>query len=329
MLGATLESILTQATPEVEVVLVDGASTDNTCEVAQAYQARFPALRYERLPARGGVDQDYCRAAALARGDYLWLFTDDDLLKPGAVAAVLRAIEHGDSLIVVNAEVRDARLARLLLPSRLRVRADRVFAPAEQSELLAEAGDYLSFIGGVVIRRALWEAREKAAYLGTEFVHVGVIFQAPLPGQARLLAKPAIIIRYGNAQWTRRAFEIWMFKWPRLIWSFEHLSSAARRRLTPTEPWRRPWALFLFRARGAYTETEYQQLVAPQPQSPRANALARAVALFPGCWANLLASLYAAARGFRPLAVDLRNSPFDYQRCGAGLKQTPTTGFTP
>lgn len=326
VLGATLESILTQATEEVEVVIVDGASTDNTREVAQSYQARYPLLRYERLAARGGVDQDYCRAVELARGDFVWLFTDDDLLKPGAIAAVLQAIKPDDSLIIINAEVRDVRLERLLLPSRVRARTDRVYAPAEQPELLAEAGDYLSFVGAVIIRRTLWEAREKARYLGTEFVHVGVIFQARLPGPARLLVEPGIIIRYGAAQWTRRAFEIWMFKWPRLIWSFEHLPAAARLRVTPPEPWRRPWALFLFRARGAYAEAEFQRLIAPQPQPPWARALARVVAHFPGCLANLLARLYAALRGFQPLSVDLRNSPFDYRRCRAGLSSTHPTG---
>ena len=37
-IGATLQSIIKQATDEVEIVVVDGASTDNTAEVVRAFQ---------------------------------------------------------------------------------------------------------------------------------------------------------------------------------------------------------------------------------------------------------------------------------------------------
>lgn len=316
-LGATLESLIAQAPDEVEIVIVDGASTDNTEEVVRRFQRDFPRLTYLRLPAKGGVDQDYCRAVDLARGEYVWLFTDDDLIKPGAVAAVLQASREGHSLIVVNAEVRDPDLRRVLARSRLPFRADRVYnpAPAEQDRLLAEVGDYLSFIGGVVVQRALWAAREKARYWGSEFVHVGVLFQAPLPGTALVLAEPWIQIRYGNAQWTSRFFEVWMFKWPQLIWSLEQRATAARRRVTPPEPWRSLWALFLFRARGAFSESDYQRLIAPRLRSPFQRGLARLMAHLPGCLANGLASVYAWARRYHLLAVDLRNSPFAIQSC--------------
>ena len=65
-IGETLESIIRQATDEVEIVVVDGASTDNTEEVVRGFQQRWPRLNYLRLPEKGGVDRDYDRAVALA-----------------------------------------------------------------------------------------------------------------------------------------------------------------------------------------------------------------------------------------------------------------------
>src|ERR1700674_2032053 len=50
-LGATLESIICQATDEVEIVVLDGASTDNTGDVIRQYQECFPRLRYFRQNA--------------------------------------------------------------------------------------------------------------------------------------------------------------------------------------------------------------------------------------------------------------------------------------
>src|SRR6266571_4898125 len=92
-IGPTLESILVQATEEVEIVVLDGASTDNTEEVIRRYQARFPRLRYCRQETNMGIDRDFAKAVDLANGDYCWLFCDDDLFKPGAMRVVLEAVK--------------------------------------------------------------------------------------------------------------------------------------------------------------------------------------------------------------------------------------------
>lgn len=45
-IGQTLDSIIRQATDEMEIVIVDGASSDNTKEIVEHYQRQFPRLRY-------------------------------------------------------------------------------------------------------------------------------------------------------------------------------------------------------------------------------------------------------------------------------------------
>ena len=87
-IGVTLDSIISQLTDDVELLVVDGASTDSTEEVLHTYIKKSNRIRYIRLAAKGGVDQDYDKSIEFARGEWCWLFTDDDLLKPGAIAAV-------------------------------------------------------------------------------------------------------------------------------------------------------------------------------------------------------------------------------------------------
>jgi glycosyltransferase involved in cell wall biosynthesis len=282
-IGETLESIVRQITPEVEIVVVDGASTDNTGEVVKGFSARCPSLRYVRLDQKGGVDQDYCQAVELSSGEYCWLFTDDDLLKPGAIAAVLAATQGNYSLIVVNAEVRTTDLTVCLQARRSRLVKDQVYAPSapERHRLLADTGDYLSFIGGVVMKRAVWNQRERAKYFGTVFIHMGVIFQSPLPGEALVLAQPWIIIRYGNAQWVGRSFEIWMFKWPNLVWSFPDYADWAKQRVVAREPWRSLPRLLLCRAMGRYSSKEYHAWLEPRLSSPWSKTVLRAIAVAP------------------------------------------------
>jgi glycosyltransferase involved in cell wall biosynthesis len=314
-IGETLESIVSQASDEVEIVVLDGASTDNTQEIVEAYRDRFPALRYFRRETNMGLDRDFTNAVDLARGDYCWLFTDDDLLKPGALRTVLEALKNEYSLVIANSEVWNADLSKLLEARRVPIRANRIYKSNENDLLLADTGQYLSFIGGIIIQRRLWSARDKASYFGSYFVHLGVVFQQPLPGDTLVIAEPLVAIRYGNASWLGRSFEIWMFKWPDLVWSFPHLPDSAKRRVCPREPWRPPWTLLRYRARKAYSKREYAELLKPRLTSFRARAVSKACAYFPGRIANLLAFVYLALvcrrRSSRLLtALDLENSPF-------------------
>jgi abequosyltransferase len=317
-IGETLESIVSQATDQVEIVVLDGASTDNTQEVVEAYVECFPGLRYFRKETNMGIDRDFANAVDLARGEYCWLFTDDDILKPGALRVVLDSLKDDYALMIVNSEVRNADLSRLLQARRLELEANRIYKSNENHLLLADTGAYLSFIGGIIIKRQVWSVREKERYFGSYFIHVGVIFQQPLPGDTLVIAEPLVAIRYGNASWLARYFEIWMFKWPGLVWSFQDIPDSAKRCVCLREPWRNPQTLLHYRANKTYSRREYTEWVKPRAKSFWARAVSKACAYFPGRIANLLAFIfYSVFR--RPstrllILLDLANSPFCFWR---------------
>jgi abequosyltransferase len=313
-IGATLESIIRQANEQVEIVVLDGASSDNTEEVVRSYQELFVRLRYFQQQANGGVDQGYAEAVSLAQGEYCWLFSDDDVLMDGAISSVLAAIAQKYGLIIANAEVRNPDLSQVLEQKRLPLNEDRIYKSSEGGRLLADVANYLTFIGCVIIRRALWDSRDKIKYVGSCFVHVGVLFQSTLLEDTLVVAKPLIVIRYGNASWLERYFEIWMFKWPDLIWSFADYPDWAKLQVCPREPWRRAKTLLLHRAKGTYTKKAYIDWLKPRLGSYRARSIARAIAHLPGRIVNFLAYVYYSVfyrRTDRLLVLmDLKNSPY-------------------
>lgn len=324
-IGATLESIIVQATDEVEIVILDGASTDNTEEVIRHYQGRFPRLHYFRQDTNLGIDRDFAKAVDTARGEYCWLFSDDDLLKAGAIRTVLDAIEDDYALIVANAEVRNTDLSKLLEPKRLPLTQNRKYKSSDTQRLLTDTAAYLSFIGCIIIKRQVWKSREKEEYFGTYFAHVGVIFQKPLPGEALAIAEPLVTIRYGNASWLGTYFEIWMFKWPALIWSLPGFPDSVKHQVCPKEPWRNPKTLLHFRAKGTYTKREYAKWLKPRLESYWARLASNASARCPGRAANLLLFLYYSLFR-RPsvrllLLLDLANSPFCFWRLPVGHRR--------
>jgi hypothetical protein len=218
--------------------------------------------------------------------------SDDDILTPGAVAEVLGHCRENYDLIVVNAEDRDADLREILEARRLPFLEDRVYKSSETNRLFADVSDHLSFIPSVVIRRDLWLSRDRKPYYGSLFVHVGVIFQERLPGKALVVAKPLIAVRNANASWASRSFEIWMFKWPGLIWSFPDFPDEVKASVCPREPWRGLKDLLTHRAMGSYSLEEYRRWIAPQAASKARKAMAWVVAATPGHLVNPLAMMY-------------------------------------
>jgi len=302
-IGATLESIISQATESIEIVIVDGGSTDNTSEVVRQHQKFFPRLHYFRAdasdikaitvtPSNLGFDQDCSRAVELAQGEYCWLFTDDDLLKAGAISTVLNEISKGYSLIVVNTQVMNSDFSKILDNKRLQIDTNEIYSESELEPLFNRAVSYLSFVGTVVISRDLWMQREKKRYLGTGFIHVGVIFQAPLPAGALVIAEPYITARLGNAQWTSRAFEIWMSGWPKLLCSFEHISEQTRQEYRKKQSWGILKNIITQRAMGGYSLKGYQKWVASKDFSLWWRLVALLIAVMPACCVNLFMLLY-------------------------------------
>lgn len=325
-IGETLNSIISQATEEVEIVIVDGSINDDTDDIVKTYRERFPRIRYVHT-VKSGYAQDYCKAIELAQGRYCWLFTDDDTLKQGAIQAVMDQMKHEYGLILVNAEVRNTDLSKLLLDRCLSSKSNQIYKIEDSDKLFVDVASYISFIGCVVILRSLWDARDKESFMDTSFMHVGVIFQALIPDNTFVISDTYICIRYGNALWTSKSFYISLFHWPDLIWSFSKYSESAKRQVCKREPWRSIKTLLLYRARGAYSVNEYNKYIFQCSHYLPLKFAAWLIARFPGYLLNLVFIVYFSIfRSFYSRSdmhlVDLETSNFHYKKCFERLKHS-------
>jgi abequosyltransferase len=162
-LGETLDSILPQALlGTVEVVVIDGASTDDTADVVTRRMAQWPQLRYVRLARRGGIDVDMALGVEEARAQWCWLFSGDDVMRDGAVGRALSLLDAGDDVLICrhadcDKQMRFPSERPVTRPDNMR-RLDfgnedqrRAFL---QDALTTEA--LFSFMSALVIRRAVW-----------------------------------------------------------------------------------------------------------------------------------------------------------------------------
>jgi glycosyltransferase involved in cell wall biosynthesis len=91
-LEQSLKSVQDQTFGDLEIVVVDDASTDGTFEMLRrAGDRRVIAVRNERNLGEAGTTN---RAFALARGEFVKLLHGDDLLAPDCIERMLPVVRH-------------------------------------------------------------------------------------------------------------------------------------------------------------------------------------------------------------------------------------------
>ena len=104
---ATLRSVANQSYPNVEHVVIDGASTDGTTEILR--RSERPHLTWRSEPDHGMYDA-LNKGLAVARGDYFGYLNSDDLYFPWTVEAAVAAFDahpavdfvYGDAVRLVE-----------------------------------------------------------------------------------------------------------------------------------------------------------------------------------------------------------------------------------
>lgn len=81
----TMESVLAQTYKDIEYIIVDGASKDNTIDIVQKYQDRFNGkLKFISEPDKGLYDA-MNKGIAMASGDVIGILNSDDFFSSNIV----------------------------------------------------------------------------------------------------------------------------------------------------------------------------------------------------------------------------------------------------
>ena len=152
-LRSSLDTILAQTYPRVEVLVMDDASTDETPAILASYGDR---LRHIRQPENRGIYGNTNDGIAAAEGNYIAFYHADDLYDPEIVAAEVDYLERHPAAgavfckdILIDPEGREVL---------------RVELPEEVRELAALTRKTSPWKGGAAARR------ECMAWLSSEYL---------------------------------------------------------------------------------------------------------------------------------------------------------------
>jgi glycosyltransferase involved in cell wall biosynthesis len=102
-IAETLNSILAQDYRPIEILVMDGASTDSTLSVLEGFR-HHPEVRIFSEPDKGVVDA-VNKGLAKASGTILGIQSSDDIYAPGAIQAAVRCMQSNPDVGLVYGDV--------------------------------------------------------------------------------------------------------------------------------------------------------------------------------------------------------------------------------
>lgn len=101
-----LRSILAQASPTDEIIVVDDGSSDGTLDILERYARRYPALAVYRNPENRGVRGTFERLLGLATREIIFLSDQDDIWVEGRKDWMVRELRRdGCVAVLTNATI--------------------------------------------------------------------------------------------------------------------------------------------------------------------------------------------------------------------------------
>lgn len=242
----TLNGLIGQITPQVEVFIRDDSTNDETTKLVEKYQQHFP-IHYHK-GTKGGIDRTVIFLTKEAKGRFIWWMGDDEIV-PHGVNMVLDVIKNAKpdlNFIWANYNMVNTNLYGVNLPK------EGYFESRDQLLELATTG--LGFISATVFRRelALPHLQNSEKYIGTLFVNLYIVLAVlSQKGQSYYLKGPAVICHphteaevfaYHNKNVSKNpAFETFGVNFYRIVSEFAHGFSASAVRRTITKSFSMAW----------------------------------------------------------------------------------------
>lgn len=181
-LEETIESILSQATDDIEIVISDNCSQDNTGEIIRQLQQKFGQITYFKWDENKGADLNYLKVVELAKGEYCWLLGSDDALIPGAIGTILSEINYGCDIYLCDRWECTYSLQPIRKKRWLDVSEDRMFDFSNQQDVMdyfnkaTSIGAVFSYLSSIIVKRSAWNSvRYDVSMTGTAYSHAYIL----------------------------------------------------------------------------------------------------------------------------------------------------------
>lgn len=214
----TLNSVISQKSDDVEILVCDNASTDGTEQLMEEY-VKNGILRYHRNKRNLGMDGNFLTCLMKARGKYVHLLSDDDLLLPGAVSHILNLInsEQPEYIHLNSFTYTNFYNPKSVVKARIALEDDLI--TDHKSYYMGLINSYITFLSSTIVKKEAFKKIQDAnKYLGTYFLHAHIVFRI-LEGEGKkvIITKTPFVAAKGNNTGGYNLYKVWVKEYKRLL----------------------------------------------------------------------------------------------------------------
>lgn len=110
LVAQAIESALAQSYPNIEVLISDNCSSDQTEEICRSYAARDTRVRYHRQSADLGAGGNFEWLAKNADGEYFMWIAHDDTRSPDSAAFLVNALQRHPHAVIAYGDTVELRI---------------------------------------------------------------------------------------------------------------------------------------------------------------------------------------------------------------------------
>ena len=165
VLDETLSALLPQASQfnEVDVLVINNGSTDNTQDIINKYHALYPEdLKFYQRKGTIPAMDNFADGVHRVEGEFVFLLGDDDIVFPSFIQEILPLLKGEIGLIHFNRVMGLNNLSESKSLYR-NVGIDGVMQYDNYKEFLSEYTCEFNFMSSVVFKRDVWMRGEKSA----------------------------------------------------------------------------------------------------------------------------------------------------------------------
>ena len=180
-LEKTVLSFLNQICSDVEIVISDNHSTDDTQKYLNQLQHTYPFINVVYQTHNQGIDVNILTVLEHCRGEYVFFFGDDDLLPCDGLKEILTEINHCSfDLICLNHQPLKESIAEIGEPFLPEKRIE--FSDGEK--FFKYVG--LGFLSSLIIKRERAISFTKSVQIGKESAHLEIAARVALSSKKLL-----------------------------------------------------------------------------------------------------------------------------------------------
>lgn len=205
-----LESLFSQIDgvieDEIEIIVSDNASTDDTTAMIEKLKS-CKNFSYYRNETNLGMDGNFYACYRYSKGDFLWIFSDDDLLRPNSLVAIFNLLKaNRDCGVCYLNNLWTDNISEEELTPVSRLNEEIIYS---SQEFISKVHYWITFLTSNIVNKSLIDGKIfPEENIGSLFVQLSWIVPAIFLSRKNIYVNEKVVVAKSNNSGGYRLFEV-------------------------------------------------------------------------------------------------------------------------